>query len=290
MTYVSKLDDRSPERDASKSPLLSRESLNIFLAFWRRSGLAYLFGILSIIVLILAVWSIVSALIPNPSRYLPSPLAVALSSVDVIYKGLLPSYFGDTLSRLILGAAIGLSVGIPFGLLLGINRTVSDMFYPIMNFFQSVSGIAIFPIIMIWWGNTEKTVFAVIIYTCFFPIAFNALSGVRSVPMTYLNAARTLGASNFRVIKDVLLPGAMPSIATGTRLGIGFAWRAVIAGEMLVGREGLGWMIFTARSADLTAQIILGMVTIGTTWIILDHYLLRPFERNTIERWGLVQR
>lgn len=82
----------------------------------------------------------------------------------------------------------------------------------------------------------------------------------------------------------------MPNIATGTRLSIGFAWRAVIAGEMLVGREGIGWMIFTARSADLTAQIILGMITIGLTWIVLDHYLLRPFEKDTIERWGLVQR
>ena len=99
-----------------------------------------------------------------------------------------------------------------------------------------------------------------------------------------------MGASPFQVIKDVLLPGAMPNIATGTRLSIGFAWRAVIAGEMLVGREGIGWMIFTARSADLTAQIILGMITIGLTWIVLDHYLLRPFEKDTIERWGLVQR
>ena len=67
-------------------------------------------------------------------------------------------------------------------------------------------------------------------------------------------------------------------------------WRAVIAGEMLIGRQGLGWMMFDGQRADETAQIILGMITIGATWIILDHYLLRPFERDTIERWGLVQR
>ena len=282
--------DLSKDNYAGRPPLFSRDSLNIILAHWRHSTLAYISNILLTVVIILAIWWTVSALIENPGRYLPSPVAVALSSIDVLYQGLLPSYFGDTLSRLVVGAFLGLGLGIPFGLLLGLNRTVSDMFYPIMNFFQSVSGIAIFPIIMIWWGNTEKTVFAVIIYTCFFPIAFNALSGVRSVPMTFINAARTMGASNFQIIKDVLLPGAMPSIATGTRLGIGFAWRAVIAGEMLVGREGLGWMIFTARSADLTAQILLGMIMIGVTWIILDHYLLRPFERSTIERWGLVQR
>jgi NitT/TauT family transport system permease protein/taurine transport system permease protein len=246
---------------------------------------------LTLVVLsLLALWSLVSAVIPNPSRYFPDPLAVALSSVDMLYKGVLPSYFGDTLWRLILGSAIGLALGIPFGLLLGINRTVSDMFHPIMNFFQSVSGIAIFPIIVIWWGNSDQTVLAVILYTSFFPIAFSVLAGVREIPMQYINAARTMGASRYRVIRDVLVPGALPHIATGSRLSIGFAWRAVIAGEMLAGREGLGWMIFTAQDADLTAQVILGMILIGVTWIVLDHYLLRPFEADTVERWGMMQR
>lgn len=236
------------------------------------------------------IWSLISAWIDNPARYLPSPVAVALSSVDMLYKGLLPSYFGDTLSRLILGSIVGLAVGIPFGLLLGINRTVADMFHPIMNFFQSVSGIAIFPIVVIWWGNSDKTIFAVILYTAFFPIAFNVLSGVQEIPLRYVNAARTLGASRFQVVKDVLIPGAMPHIATGSRLSIGFAWRAVIAGEMLAGQQGLGWMIFTGQYADRTSEVILGMVIIGVTWIVLDHYLLRPLEADTIERWALVQR
>src|SRR5713101_1797903 len=84
---------------------------------------------------------------------------------------------------------------------------------------------------MVWWGTTEKTVFAVVIYTCFFPIAFNVLTGVRSTPRIYVNALRTLGASSFRIVRDVLLPGAM-----------------------LAGRRGLGWMIFSAQQADQTAQ------------------------------------
>ena len=239
---------------------------------------------------VLAVWVAISAIIPNPDRYLPSPMAVALSSVDMLVKGVLPSYFGDTLSRLVVGSVVGLALGIPFGLLLGLNRTVSEIFYPIMNFFQSVSGIAIFPIVVIWWGNSEKTVLAIFLYTAFFPIAFSVLSGVREIPMRYIHAVRTLGASRFQIIRDVLIPGAMPHIATGARLGIGFAWRAVIAGEMLAGREGLGWMIFTGQDADLTAQVILGMIMIGVTWIVLDHYLLRPLEADTIERWGLMQR
>ena len=103
-----------------------------------------------LVIVVLIGWSIISESIPNPARYLPSPVAVALSSVDMLMKGLLPSYFSDTLVRLIIGSAIGLAAGIPFGLLLGLNRTVADMFHPMMNFFQSVSGIAIFPIVVIW--------------------------------------------------------------------------------------------------------------------------------------------
>jgi taurine transport system permease protein len=243
-----------------------------------------------LVIVVLFGWSLISSTIDNPSRYLPSPLAVAFSSVDMLTKGLLPSYFSDTLVRLIIGSSIGLAAGIPFGLLLGINRTVADMFHPMMNFFQSISGIAIFPIVVIWWGNSDTTVLVVILYTSFFPIAFNVLSGVREIPIRYVSAARTLGANRFQIMKDVLFPGAMPHIATGSRLSIGFAWRAVIAGEMLAGRQGLGWMIFTGQDADRTTEVILGMVMIGFTWIILDHYLLRPLEADTIERWGLVQR
>ena len=243
-----------------------------------------------LLIFVFVVWSVVSQSIANPDRYLPSPLAVIFSSFDMLYKGLLPSYFGDTITRLVIGSLIGLSLGIPFGLLIGINRTIADMFHPIMNFFQSISGIAILPIIVVWWGNSEKTVLTVILYTSFFPIAFNVLSGVREIPLRYISAARTLGASRYQVIRDVLFPGALPYIATGSRLSIGFAWRAVIAGEMLAGREGLGWMIFTGQDADRTSEVILGMVLIGLSWIVLDHYLLRPLEADTIERWGLVQR
>lgn len=243
-----------------------------------------------LIAVLLLLWALIAQLIPNPARYLPSPLAVVFSSVDLLWKGLLPDYLGQTLWRLVLGSALGLGLGIPIGLLLGLNRTVSDMFYPILNFFQSISGIALLPIIVVWWGNSEKTVFTVILYTCFFPIAFSVLSGVRTIPVIYIHALRTLGASRLRIVRDVLIPGALPAIATGARLGIGFAWRAVIAGEMLAGRRGLGWMIFTAQDADLTAQVILGMVLIGIIWILLDRFVLRPIETDTIQRWGLVQR
>ena len=254
--------------------------------FWRHGGLE----LALVTLLALALWTAISASIARPDRYLPSPVSVLDSSGDLLWKGILPNYLGQTLWRLVTGSFIGIALGIPFGILVGLNRTVSEMCYPILNFFQSISGIALLPIVMIWWGTTEKTVFVVVLYTCFFPIAFNVLTGVRSTPRIYVNALRTLGASRLRIVRDVLLPGAMPSIATGARLSIGYAWRAVIAGEMLAGRRGIGWMIFSAQQVDRTAQVVLGMALIGVLWILLDRYVLRPIESDTIQRWGLVQR
>ena len=142
---------------------------------------------------VLLLWSFLSAIIPNPARYLPSPSSVVFSSNDLIWKGLLPNFVGQTLWRLVLGSLMGLSLGIPLGILLGLNRTASDTFYPIMNFFQSISGIAILPIIVIWWGNSEKTVFTVILYTSLFPIVFSVLTGVRGIPRLYVDSLRSLG-------------------------------------------------------------------------------------------------
>ena len=270
--------------------MTSIETFAIHRFQWRKFLVDGAGKLLVLIAAVIILWAIASSLIASPDRYLPSPEATAESSIDLLRKGVLPSFFADTLTRLVIGGLIGIAIGIPVGLALGLNRTISDMFYPIVNFFQSVSGIAILPIVVIWYGNSDLTVLLVILYTSFFPIVFNVLSGVRSVPMRYIHAVRTLGGSRLEVVRDVLLPGAMPSIAIGSRLSIGFAWRAVIAGEMLAGRPGLGSMIFAGQQFDNTAQIILGMVIIGFTWIVLDHFLLRPLEADTIERWGLVQR
>ena len=113
---------------------------------------------------------------------------------------------------------------------------------------------------------------------------------MRSVPRIYVNGLRTLGAPRWRIARDVILPGALPSIATGMRLGLAYGWRALIAAEMLVGAHGLGFMIFSAQNFHLTARIVLGMLVIGALWLVLDYFVFRPLEQATIERSGLIQR
>ena len=103
-------------------------------------------------------------------------------------------------------------------------------------------------------------------------------------------AAASLGAGRWAMLTEVLLPGALPNIVTGIRTGLGFAWRGLIAAEMIATSVGLGYMLFVARDFYKTEVIVLGMIVIGVLWLLLDRLLLAPIERATSERWGMVQR
>ena len=235
-------------------------------------------------------WSLAAATLPVPAYMLPPPTAVLAAFQELVAKGILPTYVMESLRRMVTAAVVAFAIGVPVGLALGMSRRLAEFTYPILNFFQSVSGIAWLPLMLVWFGFGERTILVAVNYTVFFPVALNALLGVRSVPRIYVNGLRTLGASRFRIAREVILPGALPSIATGMRLGLAYGWRALIAAEMLVGAHGLGFMIFTAQNFHLTARIMLGMAVIGALWLVLDYFVLRPLEQATIERWGLIQR
>jgi ABC-type nitrate/sulfonate/bicarbonate transport system permease component len=237
-----------------------------------------------------AAWSLAAATLPVPPYVLPPPTAVLGAATELVTKGMLPFYVAESLRRIVTAALVAALVGVPLGLVLGVSRRVADFAYPILNFFQSVSGIAWLPLMLVWFGFGERTILIAVNYTVLFPVIFNALLGVRGVPRIYADGLRTLGAPRWRIVRDVLLPGALPSIATGLRLGLAYGWRALIAAEMLVGAHGLGSMIFTAQAFHLTARIMLGMAVIGLLWLVLDYFVLRPLEEGTIGRWGLVQR
>jgi len=244
----------------------------------------------ALVALGLGAWSVAAAALPVPSYYLPPPTAVVAAFTELTLKGILPVFVGESLRRIVMAALVAAAIGVPLGLLLGMSRRIADFMYPILNFFQSVSGIAWLPLMLVWFGFGERTIIVAVNYTVLFPVIFNALLGVRSVPRIYVHALRTLGASRWRIVTDVLVPGALPNIATGLRLGLAYGWRALIAAEMLVGANGLGFMIFSAQNFHLTARIMLGMALIGALWVLLDYFILRPLEEATIARWGLVQR
>ncbi|MFN9775488.1 MAG: ABC transporter permease [Burkholderiales bacterium] len=239
---------------------------------------------------LVAAWWITSALEVFPKAFFPGPVEVAKSFVELVRKGILPEYLADSVGRLAVGAAVGIAIAIPLGVLIGTSRRAHTALWPVLLFFQAVGDIAWLPILLIWFGFGLTTMTFVIVYTVLFPVVLNTVLGIRSVPTDLVRAARSLGASPARVVWEVLLPGALPNVMTGLRNGLGYGWRALIAAEIIVGTSGIGFLMFDARRAGSVVEIMLGMVILGALWYVVDAWVLAPIERATGQRWGMVTR
>lgn len=194
----------------------------------------------------------------------------------------------SSIGRVILATVVGVPLGIGFGILAGMNRTVSAYLEPIGVFMNSVSGIAWIPLAVVWFGVGWETTLFIMLNTIFWLLFFNTMMGVRAVPKVLVQGVQTLGGSHLDTIRQVYLPGAMPSIITGGRMAMGFGWRALIAAEMIGGDSGLGFMIFVSASEFKTEEVFLGVILISIIFLATDRWLLVPIEKWTIERWGLV--
>lgn len=239
---------------------------------------------------IIAFWALIAASGLFPPVFFPGPLEVLRAFGSLTYKGILPEYLEDSAIRLAVGAAAGMLLGIPLGVLLGWSPRAHRLCWPVLLFFQAIGDIAWLPILLIWFGFGLGTMTFVIVYTVVFPVALNTVLGVRSVPLELTRAAQSLGAPRARVLLEVLVPGALPNIITGLRNGLGYGWRALIAAEMIVGTSGIGFLMFDARRAGQVTEILLGMIVLGLLWYVVDGWLLVPLERATGQRWGLVAR
>lgn len=222
-------------------------------------------------------------------RVFPGVGAVWQAGVDAMADGSLPKHVAASLGRVAAGTAIALLVGIPLGVAMGVSPPVAAFFTPLVRFFSVLAGIAWIPIATLWFGYGFGAITFVIFNAVFFVVAYNTLLGVSSIPMPVRHAAASLGAGRWAMLTEVLLPGALPNIVTGIRTGLGFAWRGLIAAEMIATNVGLGYMLFAARDFYRTEVIVLGMVVIGVIWLVLDRLLLAPLERIAAERWGMVR-
>jgi NitT/TauT family transport system permease protein/taurine transport system permease protein len=225
-----------------------------------------------------------------PEFFFPSPADVAGSAIVLIDKGILPAYTADSMARFALGVFCGVALAVPTGVAMSLSRRLSDALTPVVNFFHAIVEMAWIPLFVLWFGYGFKTILLCITYVVFFPVLYNTLLGVRTIPRATINAVLVLGAKPKDIILEVLLPGALPNIATGVRLGAGYAFRALIAAEMIASQSGLGFMIFEARQNQLTGRTIVGMIVMGILWLAIERLYLRPLEKVTIERWGMLRR
>ena len=240
--------------------------------------------------IMLLIWEVVVRVFGVSPRIFPDVESVARAGLETIQDGSLVRNVGASLGRVAVGTVLALVVSIPLGVAMGLSRAVSMFLTPLMRFFSVLAGIAWIPIATLWFGYGFGAITFVIFNAVFFVVAYNTLLGVSSIPLPLRRAAASLGASGWSMLTQVILPGALPNIVTGVRTGLGFAWRGLIAAEMIATNVGLGYMLFLARDFYQTEVIVFGMIVIGTLWLLIDRLLLAPLERATIERWGMVVR
>ncbi len=241
-------------------------------------------GILAVVV----AWQISVWVIDLPPYFYPGPSNVFDAFIELVERGILPPYIGDSVGRYALGVFCGTSIGVLIGLLIGLSRLMSAVLAPTINFFYSIVEVAWIPLFVIWWGYGIKTIIVALVYVAAFPVLYNTLIGVRTVPTVLINASKSLGATNLQVLVNVILPSALPNIFTGFRIGAGFAFRGLIFAEMIAAQTGVGYLIFEGANSQQTDRTIVGMITIGLMWLVIDRAYLSPVEKITIERWGLV--
>jgi taurine transport system permease protein len=238
---------------------------------------------------LIAVWWAIYASAEFSPQVLVSPLAVWSAFLHLVTHGVMAEYASTSLRMIGFAALLSLVVGVPVGFAVGVNRYAAHALEGFLRFLQGISGIAWLPLAIIWFGFTHTTTLVIVIYTLIVPIIFNTMIGVRAIPEHYMLALRSLGASRLRLVKDVYLPGALPSIVVGLRLGIGYGWRALIAAEMLVRKGGLGDLIFGARTFGQIDRIITGMIVIGCLYVVVDRLIVQPIENLTVARWGVLR-
>ncbi len=164
---------------------------------------------------------------------------------------------------------------------MAIVPTVNNLTEPFVRIFSPIPGVAWVPLAILWFGLGDEAAIFIITVGAVFPILLNTVQGVRDVDTHLIDAARMMGANRRQVVQRVMLPSLVPYLVTGFRMGLGFAWRVVIAAEMVGVPKGIGYMLTVGRSTGRTEITIVTMIVLGGLMFIVEEAVFAPLERST---------
>ncbi len=235
------------------------------------------------------IWETVARLGLFPPKLFPSLEVVGAALVRLTVSGILPHHAFDTILRLLGGFAVAAVIGVAIGILMGRSRRMEDIFLPLVSILAPIPGIAWAPLFLLWFGLGSQPAMLLVAFVSTFPIIFNTWTGVKAVKEIWVRSAQAMGADDRRLFVNVIVPGALPYILTGLRLGLAQAWRTLVGVEMLAAVPwGLGWMIFGAREFLNTDVMLAGVVVIGALGLALEKLVFQRLERFTVMRWGMM--
>jgi NitT/TauT family transport system permease protein len=236
-----------------------------------------------------ALWEITAHLSVFPPRLFPPLEDVAAALVRLTVAGILPHHAAETLLRLLAGFCLAAVLGVGLGIAMGRSRLAEDIILPLVSIGAPIPGVAYAPLFLLWFGLGNVSAVLLVGFVSTFPIVFNTWTGVKAVKEIWVRSAQAMGADQGRLFRQVILPGALPYILAGLRLGLAQAWRILVVVELLAAVPwGLGWLIFGAREFLNTDVMLAGIVVIGAIGLVLENLVFRRLEHWTVIRWGMM--
>jgi NitT/TauT family transport system permease protein len=237
-----------------------------------------------------AVWELYARWLNNPLLF-PTFSDTIVALFSSIASGQLPRAVSYTISLLIKGYSIGLVLAGLLTAFASATRIGADLLEILTAMFNPLPSIALLPIALIWFGLGDSSVIFVLVHAVLWSVALNTHSGFRAVSSTLRMVGQNYGLSPVSYITRILVPAAFPSILTGLKVGWAFAWRTLIAAELVFGVSsgsgGLGWYIFENKNQLLIPNVFAGLLTVILLGLAVENLIFRNIENATVRKWGM---
>lgn len=288
MSGSAKLQFRAVQGEAAERPIAADRQLSVWQRLFGRSWVhqaAFLF-------LLAAVWEGYGRFVDNP-LLVPTLSQTLLAMWDGLVGGELAVRIGNSLRVLLTGYVIGVVLACLLTSLAVSNRFGRDALSVLTAMFNPLPAISLLPIALLWFGMGWGSLVFVIVHAVMWPMALNVHTGFEGISPTLRMAGQNAGLRGLRYVRHILLPAALPSIISGLKLGWAFAWRTLIASEMVFGvasgSGGIGWFIFVNRNLMETASVFAGLLTVVVIGLLIESLIFRGLENATVRRWGMVR-
>jgi NitT/TauT family transport system permease protein len=243
------------------------------------------------ILLVLAtIWEMVARWYGN-DLLLPTALQTGRALVDGLVSGELFGYIGVSFAALTQGYLMGIAGAFLLTWLAVSSRLGRELIETLTSMFNPLPAIALLPLALLWFGLGKGSLIMVLMHSVLWPLTLNATAGFRAVPETLRMAGRNYGIKGLRFVLQILIPAALPAILSGLKIGWAFAWRTLIAAELVFGttsgQGGLGWFIFQSRNELFTDKVFAGLAAVIIIGLVVEHVVFQTLERVTVRRWGM---
>ena len=245
----------------------------------------------TLVLLFLAgVWEIYALWLNNPLLF-PTFSATIEAFVAGLISGKIVLATWSSIKVLLQGYAVGLAIAALFTAFASATRIGSDILETLTAMFNPLPSIALLPLAMIWFGLGEGSIIFVLIHAVLWAVALNTHAGFKAVSPTWRMVGKNYGLSSIAYVTKILIPGAFPSILTGMKIGWAFAWRTLIAAELVFGASsgsgGLGWYIFQNKNMLDIPNVFAGLLTVIIFGLLVENLIFKTVEKKTISRWGM---